>query len=368
MSFSSKSTMLYWRIFALIILAITVSLAVKAGSNRQTTDLLTTFRERKSDVKKYVLVLSKGSQSVLVLDYKTLDSITSIPVGADPHEIITNPSGTLAYVSRPEMNDNGHHIAVLDLKHLTLNSTIDTRPFYLPHGLAFLKGQLWFTAQGSKAVAVYDILKQKVVQVFGTGQNFTHLIYISDDGKAFYTTNVESGTVSIYTFEDLPPYMPPTGVLPRGARPRHQWRQTLVPVNMGAEGFDVSKDGKELWTASPDGFLIVLDLEKKQVKTKINTHVLGLHRLKITPDGQTVCVVSVKTGDLLYYNRQTLKLEEKVHIGQGAGIYMDKNSNRMYVSCTPDNCVDVIDLNTRKEIRKIYTGRPDGITSVEVQN
>lgn len=316
--------------------------------------------------KKYVLILSKASQSVLVLDYASLDSITSIAVGTDPHEIITNPDGHLAYVSRPEMNAQGHHIAVLDLKNLRLSQTIDTRPFFIPHGLAYHQAQLWYTAQGSKAVAVYDIKHQKVEQVFGTGQDFTHLIYVRPDGKAFYTTNVESGTISIFELRDLPPYMPPTGVLPAGAKSTKQWRQTLVCVDPGCEGFDVSKDGKELWTASPNGNIVIVDLEGKQVKARINTHVMGLHRLKITPDGKTVCVVSVKTGDLLYYNRQTHQLEQKAHIGQGAGIYMDKNSNRMFISCTPNNYVSVIDLTTRKEIRKIPTGRPDGITSVTV--
>lgn len=160
--------------------------------------------------------------------------------------------------------------------------------------------------------------------------------------------------------------MPPTFVLPVNAKDRVEWRQTLVNVGVGAEGFDVTTDGKELWTARPDGHIVVVDLVNKKVKSTINTHVLGLHRIKITPDGKTICVVSVKTGDLLYYSAATHQLEHKENIGQGAGIYMDKRMNRMFVSCTPNNYVYVIDLATRKEIKKIDVGRPDGITSVEV--
>jgi len=319
-----------------------------------------------SVAKKYVLILSKSSQSVVVLDYNTLDSITSIPVGADPHEVITSPDGSKAYISRPEMNDSGHHITILNLQSLQKEQTIDTRPFYIPHGLALQSNRLWFTAQGSKAVAVYDLNVKKVTQVFGTGQDFTHLIQLRPDGKAFYTTNVESGTVSIYELEELPPYMPPTGVLPQGAKPRQEWRQTLIQVEPGCEGFDVSKDGKELWTASPAGNIFVIDLENKRLKSRIHSDVLGLHRLKITPDGETVCIVSVKTGELLYYNRQTQQLEQTVKTGQGAGIYMDEQKNRMFLSCTPNNYVSVVDLATRKEIRRIPIGRPDGITSVSV--
>lgn len=52
-----------------------------------------------------------------------------------------------------------------------------------------------------------------------------------------------------------------------------------------------------------------------------------------------------------------------MNIGQGAGIFMDAPSNRMFISCTPNNYISVIDLTTRKEIKKINIARPDGITS-----
>lgn len=272
----------------------------------------------------------------------------------------------MAYVSVPMMNAGGHEIDIIDLKKLAPVKVIDTRPFYIPHGLVYRNNQLWFTAQGSKVVCTYDLREDKVSQVFGTGQDFTHMLYLSKDGKRFFTTNVESGTLSIYEEKELPPYMPPTGVLPPNAKPRTEWRQTLINVGPGAEGFDVSKDEKELWTARPDGHILVLDLDKQNIKADINTGVAGLHRLRISPDGKTVCVVSVKTGDLLFYNRQTQKLEKQMTIGKGAGIYMDPESMRMFVSCTSDNYISVIDLNSRKELKRLPIGRPDGITSVMI--
>lgn len=316
--------------------------------------------------KHYLLALSKTEHKLVVLDYKALDTIARIAVGNDPHEIVTSPDGHYAYISVPMMNSNGHEIDIVNLKTLKLEKEVDTRPFYIPHGLVYRDDRLWFTAQGSKAVAIYDVKQEKVTDVFGTGQDFTHLIHLTPDGNRFYTTNVESGTVSIYEKKEIPPYMPPTGVLPANAKPRVEWRQTLINVGFGAEGFDVSPDGKELWTARPDGHVIIVDLDRKAVKADINSNVLGLHRLKITPDGKTVCIVSVKTGDLLFYNMQSRKLEKQMNIGKGAGIYIDKD-NRMFVSCTPDNAVVVIDLKTRKEIKRLAIGRPDGVTDVVVQ-
>lgn len=309
-----------------------------------------------------LLALSKSTGSLVLYDYHTLDSITSIPVGEDPHEIVINSDGSKAYVSRPEMTKKGHHISVVNLLTRQAESPIDTYPFLIPHGLVFRDEKLWFTAQGSKAVAVYDLNSNVIEQVFGTGQDFTHLLQLDDNNDRFYTTNVESGTLSIYENKEIPPYLPPTGVLPPNAKPRVEWRQTLLDLGLGVEGFDISPTGDELWAARPDGHIVIVGLKSKNIIEDIDSEVLGLHRLAFTPDGKKVAIVSVRTGDLLFYDAKTRLLETQINIGRGAGIFMDKEKNRMFVSCTPDNEIVVIDLDSKQIIKKIEIGRPDGVT------
>jgi hypothetical protein len=175
----------------------------------------------------YILALSKAEKKLIVFDYQTLEVIAKVEVGEDPHEIVTNPEGTLAYISKPIMNDKGHEIAVVNLQTFQPGKTIDTKPFFIPHGLVYLNDKLWFTAQGSKIVGVYDIRQKTMVEVFGTGQDFTHLLRVAADGKRFYTTNVESGTLSIYEEKELPPYMPPTGVLPPNDKKKNRMAANL---------------------------------------------------------------------------------------------------------------------------------------------
>lgn len=312
----------------------------------------------------YILALSKAEKKLFVLDYRTLDLTTKIPVGEDPHEIVISLDGSRAFVSNPQMNASGHEINVIDLTNLKAEKSVDTRPFYIPHGMVLRSDSLWYTAQGSKSVVLYNTSKNEPQQVFGTGQDFTHLIWLSKDGNKFCTTNVESGTVSVFERKEIPPYLPPTGVLPANAKPRVEWRQTLIDAGFGCEGFDVSEDETELWTARPDGEIVIIDLLKKKIKSKIDTKVHGLHRLKFTTDGKTVCAVSVKTGDILFFDRSAKKLQQTIRTGHGAGIYMDPNGSRMFISCTPDNFIAVFDLRTKTEIRRIEIGRPDAVTSV----
>lgn len=317
--------------------------------------------------KKYILALSKTDKKMVVLDYNTLKIITKINVGDDPHEVITSTDGKTAYVANT-INGTSHEINVIDLNNFKPLNNIDTRPLYGSHGLAFLNDKLWFTAQGSKAVGRYDVKENLLEWSMGTGQNTTHLLYVTPDSEHFYTINIDSGTVSIFDHVLLQPTVPPTGVLPPNAKPRWDWIQTLIPVGKGAEGFDVSPDGKELWTARPDGTIVIIDLEKRKIKEEINSSVLGLHRMKFTPDGKYVCIVSVKTGELLFYDFKTRKMVKKINSGQGAAMLMDKEKNRLFISCTPNNSVSVVDLKTMEVIQKLdIGGRPDGLTIAEIQ-
>lgn len=310
---------------------------------------------------KYILALSKADKKMVILDYNTLKTITKIPVGEDPHEVVTSNDGSIAYVANT-MNGTAHEINVINLKTLKPVKNIDTRPLYGAHGMVYLRDQLWFTAQGSKAVGKYDIKEDKLIWSMGTGQDITHLLYVTPDFEHFYTTNVESGTISIFDHVLLQPTLPPTGVLPPNAKSRQDWIQTLVAVGKGAEGFDVSDNGKELWTVRPDGNIVIVDLEKRNVTQEINTGVLGLHRLQFTPDEKYVCIVSVKTGELLFYDSKTRKEIKKINIGQGAAMLMDKDRNRLFISCTPNNFVSVIDLKSMEVIKKLdIGGRPDGL-------
>lgn len=315
-----------------------------------------------SQTQSLLLALSKSTGSLVLYDYHTLDSIASIPVGEEPHEIVVNADGSRAYISRPEMNKRGHYISVVNLHTRQAESHIDTYPFLVPHGLVFRDGKLWFTAQGSKVVAVYNLSSHEIEQVLGTGQDFTHLLQLDDNNDRFYTSNVESGTLSIYENLQIPPYLPPTGVFPPNAKPRVEWRQTLLDLGLGVEGFDISPSRDELWAARPDGHIVIVDLKSKNIIADIDSEVLGLHRLAFTPDGKQVAIVSVRTGDLLFYDAKTRQLETQINIGRGAGIFMDKEKNRMFVSCTPDNEIVVIDLDFKQIIKKIEIGRPDGVT------
>ncbi len=322
-----------------------------------------------------LLVLSKHNHTLSIVDPTTLKVVASAPVGADPHEVIASSDGKTAYVS---IYGGGayHTLNVIDLIGQKALPDIDTGALNGPHGLAFLGDKVWFTAEGAKAFARYDPATQKVDLILGTGQNRTHMIYVTPDEQHIYTTNVASGTVSIWEKVKQmmrPPPMRPGGPgqggpgpqgPPGGGPPRMDWNQTVVAVGPGDEGFDVSPDGRELWTANAqDGTLSVIDLETKKNIATINGNVQGANRLKFTLDGKYVLISMLGGGDLVVYDAASHNEFKRVPIGHGAaGILVEPDGKRAFVSCGPDNYVAVVDLSTWQVVGHVEAGgEPDGL-------
>lgn len=300
-----------------------------------------------------LLILSKKEHVLAITDPVSLLIKAKIPVGEDPHEVIASADGTKAYVT---IYGGGrlHTINAIDLVQQKRLDDIDTRPLFGPHGIVYVDGKVWFSAEGSKAVGRYDPTTKALDWSMGTGQDRTHMIYVTADGKEAYTTNVNAGTVSILE-------------APAGDQSVHrEWIETVVPTSRGSEGFDVAPDGKELWTASStDGMITIINLDTKKPDARIDAAANGANRLKFTPDGNLVFISSLSQHDAIVYDTHTRKEVRRIDLGSGAaGIEMDPDGTRVFVACTPADNVAVIDMKTLRIVKRISLGGPDGMAWV----
>ena len=315
-----------------------------------------------------LLVLSKQDHTLAIVDPASLRIVAKVPVGNDPHEVIASADGTTAYVSNYGFGTY-NTLAVVDLVAQKALPSVDLGALRGPHGLTFVGGKTWFTAEAAKAIGRYDPATQKVDWILGTGQNRTHMIYVSEDGKLVITTNVSSGTVSIIEQIAVSMPGPPPGIAPPPGDPgppktRTDWNETVVRAGNGSEGFDVSPNRKEIWVANAqDGTISVIDLPGKKVVQTIAANVRGANRLKFTPDGKRVLVSTLGGPDLVILDAGTRKEINRVPIGHGAaGIVIQPDGSRAFVACTPDDYVAVIDLNTLAVAGHIQAGgKPDGL-------
>lgn len=297
-----------------------------------------------------LLVLEKDDRSLAIVDPMTLKIVGRLPAGEDPHEVVVSQDGSRAYVS----NYGGFRtpqtsLTVVDLSVLKPLLKVDLGPIKAPHGLDRVNDSVYFTAEGSKVIGCYDAKKQQVVWFVGTGQDRTHMIKVSPDAGAIYTTNVNSSTISIFEHDNN--------------ADASGWTETNVPVSKGPEGFDVSPDGKELWAASHEKMVTIVDLAIKKVVQTIDLGTKSANRLKFTPDGRRVLVSDLGNGELIVVDTASRKELRRITLGRGcAGILIAPDGSVAYVAVSRDNNVAVVDLKAIAVSGRIQTGKgPDGM-------
>jgi len=336
-----------------------------------------------------LLVLAKSDNTVAIVDPATLQVLGRVAAGPDPHEIVTSDDGKLAFISNYGGPDSAlNTISVVDLVARKPLPPIDLGALRSTHGLAFAGGKLYFTAETNKVIGRYDPATQRVDWILGTGQDRTHMIVVSKSLDQIVTSNVSSGTISI--IEQIPQPNggfgpppnsapgsgpppggnPPQGFGPPPGGPRLTWRVTNLQAGKGAEGFDVSPDGKELWAANAqDATVTVIDIAAKKATQSLPIPVRGANRLKFTPDGRRVLISGLGAGpntggsSLVVMEVSTRKAITQLNLGGGAaGILVAPDGSRAYIAVSTSDKVAVVDLNTLEVAGQISAGKqPDGL-------
>lgn len=325
-----------------------------------------------------LLVLEKSDNSLAIVDPANLQIVARVPAGPDPHEIVASPDGKLAYISNYGGSDSTlNTITVIDLSARKALPPINLGALHSAHGLAFAGGKLYFTAETNKVVGRYDPAAQMVDLVLGTGQDRTHMVAVSENLERIVTSNVSSGNISIIEQISLrtdglvPPTNPPPVTSTQSASLRKTWRVTNVAAGRGAEGFDVSPDGREIWAANAqDATVTIIDVAGKRVTQTLPISVKGANRLKFTPDGKHVLVSGLGAGadsNLVVLDAGTQKEVKQFNLGGGAtGILILPDGSRAYVAVSAKDKVAVVDLKNLEVTRYVSTGRqPDGLAWVQ---
>jgi YVTN family beta-propeller protein len=155
--------------------AVAMAVAMFAGSPGHAQRSTSTSR---------LLVLNKEDATFAVIDPMTGRVLGTVPVGQGPHELVASSDGKWAFASNYGTGPApGHTISMIDIEALKEVRRIDVAPLNRPHGLAFAKGALYFTAEANKAIARYDPAADKIDWKFETGQDGTHMVLVGRDAK-----------------------------------------------------------------------------------------------------------------------------------------------------------------------------------------
>lgn len=292
-----------------------------------------------------LLVLNKEG-SLAIVDPASKQVLGTVRTGDQPHEVAVTADGKFAVVTNYGGPTPGNSLSVIDIG-ARKERRVDLTPMSKPHGVWTVGNKVYFTAEANQLIGRYDPAANKIDMLLGTGQAGTHMVLVLPDESKIFTSNIAGNSIAIFERAGV------------GA-----WRETVVPVGQGPEGFDLSPDGKQIWAAnSRDGSVSVIDVATKRVVNTFNIRTKRSNRLKFTPDGRLVLVSDLDTGDLIVLERETRKDVKRINVGKGlAGILITPDSARAYCAATGDNNVAVIDLKTLEIVDRLKTGvGPDGM-------
>jgi YVTN family beta-propeller protein len=296
-----------------------------------------------------LLVLNKSDATLSFIDPTSGKTAGTVPTGEGPHEVELSADHRFAYVSNygASASNPGSTLSIIDVAARKEVKRVELGGLRRPHGLAFSKGHLYFTAEANQKIGRYDPDAQRVDWTFETGQEGTHMVLASGDGSKLFATNMGSKSVSLIEMG-----------------PKGEGKQTLVGVGEGPEALDLSPDGRTLWTAhSRDGGISIIDTASGKVLHRLDMKTKRSNRLKFTKDGSWVLVSDLGAGELLVIDPKTRAERTRLQLGNGpTGILIVPDGQHAYVALSGENRIAVIDLKSMTVAKSIATGnQPDGM-------
>src|SRR5579863_2400367 len=164
-----------------------IGLCIEAGAQRAGAQTL--------------LVVNQGDKTLSLVDPQSAAQIAVVDeglVGVWGHEITVSPDGLTAYmpiygsagVGSPGID--GHELLVIDVKSRKIVGDVDFGHGVRPHLPVFdpAKGLLYVTTELDNSVTIIDPKTRKILGAVPTGQEQSHMLVLSHDGRRGYTANV----------------------------------------------------------------------------------------------------------------------------------------------------------------------------------
>ncbi|RZU41215.1 cytochrome D1 domain-containing protein [Edaphobacter modestus] len=282
-----------------------------------------------------LLVANQKDANLALIDTGSAKVVATIPVGGvTGHELAVSPDGKTAYVpiygnaGVGRAGTDGSEMSVIDLGSRKIVGKVDFGHGVRPHCAIYDRnsGMLFVTTELDKSVSIIDPKTLKIVGSVPTGQEQSHMLVLSKDGKRGYTANVGPGTVSVLDMVG---------------------RKTLavIPISGNTQRISISRDGSMVFTADQKKpQLAVIDTATNKVKTWVELPAVG-YGTATTPDGRWLLVAMRGAKQVAVVDLKTLKTERTIDVGDGPSeILVSPDGKHAYVACNMSNQVSVIDL------------------------
>jgi DNA-binding beta-propeller fold protein YncE len=302
-----------------------------------------------------LLVVNQGDADLSIVDPTAMKQVATIAEGVPKmvgHEVATSPDGRLAYlplygdagVGRP--GSDGNRILVVDLASKKIVNQLEFPHGVRPHCILYDRttNLLYVTTELDKVIAIIDPHTMKIVGTVPTGQEQSHMLAISHDGRHGYTANVGPGTVSVL---DL----------------KARTLVATIPIATTTQRISISNDDRWVFTSDQTKpQMAVIDTATNKIKQWVELPAPG-YGTASTKDGRELLVTLPTTGELAVVDLATMKTVRTLKVGpKPQEVLVRPDGLFAYVSCFNSNVVQVVDLKTWQIVHTIEVGqKADGM-------
>ncbi len=310
-----------------------------------------------------LVVLNKAEATASLIDLKSGKVKATLATAEGPHEGATSPDGRMVVAAAyGTAQKRGSTLTLIDVATARVIKVINLEAGVAPHGLRFISPTtLLVTSETTKRLLIVDLERGAAVAGVETGQDLSHMVAATPDGKRAFVSSINSGTVTAIDVEKRT-------VL------------SVIATGAGAEGIDVSPDGASVWVVNRAADTVsVIDTTTLKIVATFESPKFPI-RVKFTPDGRMALVSHAQSGDLAFVDAKThavmrtmtMNVTGNAEAGRlfqdfgkspaPIGIVVTPDSRLAYVACANADVVAEVDLGKAVIVRWLKAGKePDGM-------
>ncbi len=312
---------------------------------------LTLYARKPPALTPTLLVVNQTSHDLSLIDAATGRRVDSIDVmGTTGHEVVATSDGQTAFVpiygnsGVGKAGTDGQSITVVDLARRKVTGTIKFSHGVRPHCAVYdqRRKMLYVTTELDKSVSIIDPANLQIVGSIPTGQEQSHMLVLSHNGRFGYTANVGPGTVSVLDMNA---------------------RRTLavIPIAAQVQRIAISRDDKLVFTADETTpRLAVIDTATNRRTAWIPLPAVG-YGTAATRDGRWLLVAMPNAHQLAVVDLKTSKVTRTIDLPDKPTEVLERPDGKVaYISC--GSMVAMLDLTTWKLNAPIQAGQgADGL-------
>jgi YVTN family beta-propeller protein len=291
-----------------------------------------------------LIVLNKGSNSASFIDVASGDTLTLLPTGRDPHELVVTSDGRWAVGTNSR---GGNSLTVFDVQNLAVARTIDLDAHPDPHGLLLMPGEeeVIVTTEGSNEVVIVNFHTGAIVNVIATFQPGSHMVAMAEDGSVAYTANTQGNSVSVIDM-----------------KAGRTIRSLDVPQR--PEAITTNRSGSEIWVGSnADGVVSVVNPLDGGISEQFGDFSWP-YRILLTTDRKYAIMPDARSENLRIFDLEEVREHARIDLaGRGPqGVTLHPDGKTLFLSLSRADRVMVIDIESAQVLAEYATGSgPDGI-------